>query len=515
MLKQDYRYRIRRQAWFYLITVCCISVACIAIANLTSIRADWTENHIYTLSDSTQDVLDRLDEPLMIRAYITSGMPQPYARLQRFIADMLQSYHEAGHGRVGVEIIDPASDPNIAGALQALNVPKVQVQVVEHDRAQVKQGYLAIVLEYLDKKETIGVVQSETGFEYNLTRKIKKLTGKGRIKIGISTGFGAHSIQDLQQFKAWAQDDYQLVAVDLNQEKVADDIQALLVVGMLHAPSKAWRYHLDQFRMRGGGVWVLAGHARANLAQGFAVQATDGDAHDWLKQDLGVAVEPGLVMDKRAQRVTVRDGVFQSQIDYPFVVNVLDMDDAHIITRNLDAVSMPFASPLIATHPGAKVLLRSSPWSAVQNGPPFDVYPLMSMEKRFDGLQLQAHMLAYSRAGSMDSAFHQNIIKHHDTHLKHTNHGRLLVFGSPSFLDNEFMGGTGLVLTLNALDWLTHHETLIDLRSRSDAQHPLAALSDSGKSVFKAFWMLGLPVLVLLFGLWRWRVLRKRSGDLA
>jgi len=42
----------------------------------------------------------------------------------------------------------------------------------------VKQGYLAVVIEFLDKKEIIPVVQSEEGFEYMLTRKIKKLTGK-------------------------------------------------------------------------------------------------------------------------------------------------------------------------------------------------------------------------------------------------------------------------------------------------------------------------------------------------
>jgi len=129
----DFRRTARRRAWLTLFAVATAIVLLTAAASLLHLRADWTENSVYTLSPSTKQLLSRLDEPILIRAYITSGMPQPYGRLKQFIEDMLRSYHEAGGSNVGFEFIDPADDPNVSSALAAMNVPKVQVQVVEDD----------------------------------------------------------------------------------------------------------------------------------------------------------------------------------------------------------------------------------------------------------------------------------------------------------------------------------------------------------------------------------------------
>ncbi len=500
----DQRKLIRRSAWLRVLVALSFGLLLFTLVSLSHIRSDWTEDQIYSLSDSTKQVLDALDEPLMIRAYITSDLPQPYGRLQRFIEDMLQSYYEAGHGKVGFDVIDPVSDGNVLASLKALNIPKIQVQVVENDQAQVKQGYLAIVLEYLDRKEVISVVQSEEGFEYLLTKKIKKLTGKGRVKIGITSSFAAHTLDELQRFSAWMKDDYELVTLDLLHADVPDDVRSVIVDGMTQVPSKAWRFRLDQFRMRGGGVWVLAGSARPLLSQGFDVQAVDAHANDWIHDDLGVSVESGLLMDKRAQRVVVRNGVFQSQVDYPFVANVLDLNETHVISQDLEAVSIPFVSPLLAVNEKAQVLMQSSPWSAVQDGPPFDVYPLMDIDKRFEGLQTKSEVLALVFDGKMTSAFKALPQGMKGSLITHVDDGRLLVIGSSGLLDDEFMDGSAVMLALNSLDWLSHDEALIALRSRGVTERPLAALSSDGKLVFKLLWLFFLPLLVLLFGLWRW-----------
>jgi len=506
---RDQRNTMRRSAWLRVFVVLFLGTVLCSLAKLSHVRSDWTEDGVYSLSETTKQVLDALDEPLMIRAYITSDLPQPYGRLQRFIEDMLQSYHDAGHGNVGFDSIDPQSDANVLASLKALHIPKLQVQLVEDDQAQVKQGYLAIVLEYLDHKEVISVVQSEEGFEYLLTKKIKKLTGKGRVKIGVTSSFGAHTLDELQRFSAWMSDDYELVSVDLSKQAVGNDVQGLIVAGMMSAPSTLWRFHLDQFRMRGHGVWVLAGNARPELSDGFHVQAADAQANAWIHDDLGVSVEPGLVMDKRAQRVVVRNGRFQSQVDYPFVPNVLDLNEHHAISRGLEAVAIPFASPLVAVNEKAKVLMQSSPWSAVQDGPPFDVYPLMKMDERFAGLQMKSQVLGLAFDGEMASAFKTLPAHSKGSWINHVDAGRLLVMGSSGFLDDEFMDGSAIVLALNSLDWLSHDEALIALRSRGVTERPLAALSHDGKMVFKLLWLFGLPCLILLLGLWRWWHLRR------
>lgn len=503
--QQDFRKNVRRQSWLMLLLMIAVLLLLFLATALSHLRSDWTEGQVYTLSESTVSVLDQLEEPVLIRAYITSGLPQPYGRLKRFLEDMLHSYHEAGRGNIGFEVLDPATDPNISAALTAMNIPKVQVQVIEDDQAQVMQGYLAVVIEYLDSKEIIPVVQSEIGFEYLLTRKIKKLTGKGRMKLGISSSFGASGLHQLRKFQEFAGDDYELVEVDLESgnQVVSPDIKTLIVAGMESAPTETFRNQLNQFRMRGGGLLLLAGNAKPQLSIGFQVVAVAPDANDWIRDDLGIAVEPGMVMDQRSTRVAVNQQqsgfMFRSLVDYPFLPSVTELDPEHVVTAGLESVSVPFASPLLWVDGdapkgrGHHLLMRSSPLSAVQSGPPFDVDPLIAIDRRFSGMTLRPSTLALALDGDAGSS-------------------RMIVMGSPAFLDDEFMDGGNLIAVLNMVDWLSGDEALVALRSRGVTQRPLEELSSAGRTFFKGLWMFGLPMLIALIGLWRWWVLKRRRA---
>ncbi len=521
---QDFRKVVRRQSWLTLVVMVIVSLFLFLVTALSHLRTDWTEGQVYTLSPSTVSVLEQLEEPLLVRAFITSGLPQPYGRLKGFIEDMLHAYHQAGAGNVGFELVDPSDDPNISASLTVMEIPKIQVQVVEDDQVQVKQGYLAVVVEYLDSKEIIPVVKSEEGFEYFLTRKIKKLTGKGRSKIGVLSGFGANSLYELRKLQELVSDDYELVEVDVENNTIPSDIRALIVAGMERAPTEAFRYRLDQFRMQGGGLLLLAGNAKAMLSAGFEVQPIDADAHSWMKHDLGVVVDSGMVMDQRATRVTVNQQkgglMFRSLVDYPFLPNVTAVDSEHVVTAGLESVSIPFASPLLWVDAGGdsegggqRVLMRSSPLSTVQSGPPFDVNPLLASQKRFSGMMLHASVLALARDGVTQSSFGRapegvDAVEH----ISKTDSARMIVVGSPSLLDDEFMDAGNLVALLNMLDWLSGDEALIDLRSRGVTQRPLEELSAAGRSFFKGVWMFGLPLLITLIGIWRWWALKRRRA---
>ncbi|MDX8388160.1 MAG: GldG family protein [Ghiorsea sp.] len=516
----DVRTSIRRKSWLTLLVVLAMSILLFALAAGSHMRSDWSDNQSSSLSESTKQVLASLDEPIQIKAYFTADLPQPYGQLQRFIEDKLLSYRDAGAGNIGYEMINPADDPNIEASLTALNIPKVQVQVVEDDRAQVRQGYLAIVIEYLDKQEIIPVLQSDAGFEYLLTRKIKKLSGKGKQTIAVATGFGASGLDKLQTLQQLLQDDYDFIDIDLDNVFVPAGVKTLIVDGVDQQPTESFRYHLDQFRMTGGGVFVLTSNVEPQLDRGFSVRAVDAYANAWVHDDLGVSVEPGLVMDPRASRITVNQQqggfAFRSVVDFPFIANVVDINADQIVTQGLEAVSFAFSAPLLWIDPNADkdVLLSSSSWSAVQSGPPFDVNPLVSIQERFEGLSLRTSALMLAQEGEMTSAFKQTPsgLANYE-HQGSTKQGRLLVSGSSALLDNEFVEGENTVLILNMLDWLSHDEALIELRSRGVTQRPLELLDKAGRNFFKVLWIFGLPVLLLMLGGWRWLSLRKRRAS--
>jgi len=322
----------------------------------------------------------------------------------------------------------------------------------------------------------------------------------------------------MRQLQELTGDDYELVDVDPDRKALPEDLKALIVAGMTTPPSEKFRYRLDQFRMHGGGLLLLAGNVRPALESGFDVQPVDANANDWLKQDLGVAIEPGLVMDRRATRVTVNRHqggfMFRSVVDYPFIPAVTDLGQKNAVTSALESVSVPFASPLLWVDqnlPGQQILMRSSSLSTVQSGPPFDVSPLLSTDERFAGMSLTPSILALSREGEVHSAFAAAPKEmESEGYVEQTGTTRMIVISAPVFLDDTFMDGGNLIAALNAIDWLAGDEGLIALRSRNVTQRPLEALSSAGKSFFKGLWMFGLPLLITMIGMIRWWLLKRR-----
>ncbi|MBI4395900.1 MAG: Gldg family protein, partial [Elusimicrobia bacterium] len=67
--------------------------AILVILNLLSqrlfFRWDWTAGRRYSLSSASKDLVRSLEDPVLIRAYISDGLPQPLATYGRYSRDLL------------------------------------------------------------------------------------------------------------------------------------------------------------------------------------------------------------------------------------------------------------------------------------------------------------------------------------------------------------------------------------------------------------------------------------------
>ena len=93
-------------------------VANLLLANLwldkvSMLRTDITAGKLYSLSPTSEDFLEQLKEPLLIRGYFSSKTHPLLAPLVPQLRDLLREYEVAGDGRVRVEIIDPADNPEL------------------------------------------------------------------------------------------------------------------------------------------------------------------------------------------------------------------------------------------------------------------------------------------------------------------------------------------------------------------------------------------------------------------
>ncbi len=155
----------------------------------TRARLDLTADRQYTLSRVTVDMISDLQEPLLLRAYLSERTHPLLSPLAPRITDMLREYEAASGGAVTVEIVDPAQEPELeAEAYQTYGIRPTPFQVAGRYEAAVINAYFDILVRYGDQSEVLNfrdLIEVETfrdgevdvrlrNLEYDLTRAIKK-----------------------------------------------------------------------------------------------------------------------------------------------------------------------------------------------------------------------------------------------------------------------------------------------------------------------------------------------------
>jgi ABC-2 type transport system permease protein len=153
------------------------------------LRLDLTAQQEYSLSQTTHDLLDNLQEPLLIRGYFSEKTHPLLAPLVPRIRDMLQEYEVASGGMVQLEIIDPAKDPDKeAEANQTYGIQPTPFQVAGRYETSIINSYFDILIRYGDQNVVLnfrdlieieshrdGVDVRLRNLEYDLTSSIKKV----------------------------------------------------------------------------------------------------------------------------------------------------------------------------------------------------------------------------------------------------------------------------------------------------------------------------------------------------
>jgi ABC-type uncharacterized transport system involved in gliding motility auxiliary subunit len=85
---------------------------------------------------------------------------------------------------------------------------------------------------------------------------------------------------------------------------------------------------------------------------------------------------------------------------------------------------------------------------------------------------------------------------------------KILLLSSSEMLSNNLLdpssSNPNTMFILNVLDVLNHRQDIADMRSKEQRFNPLGDTSAFAKTFIKAFNIAGLPVLVVIFGLFVW-----------
>jgi ABC-type uncharacterized transport system involved in gliding motility auxiliary subunit len=527
-------------------------------AYFPSPRVDLTQNGLFSLAPGSERLASSLDDRLEITAYFTENLPPPFNATERHVRDLLSEYAAASDGQIIVRFVNP-DDEAKQQAARADGVQPVAHQKIEEDQVAVVEGYRGMVLRYLDESRTMPVIQDTTGLEYMVTSAIKELVGE-RKPIGIVSGHGSPSLEQGLTSLRDVLKLYDLQDVDASQE-IDPGLATLLIVGPQEPFSDEELRRIDQYVMRGGSLGVFGGALAVDLAGGAGPSARPVSSRmDGLLGAWGVRLTSKIVADAQCSRAPMRGPLgLQVLVPYP-PIPVLQLDAEqleHPVMFRLASPMLPFVAPLeVGDAPdGAQitVLARSSQDSWTMSGPTISLEPRNPRDWQMTS-DAGPFDLMVAIEGKLPSAYVAPINEPDASAIQAPpiaeGDVRVLVAGTSTFLEDSFMPprqpqgevqmNAALALALNAIDWLAADSDLIAIRAKTIEEPALdipdsvlaaegTALSaaeegdeegvesaleerraaieswDTKKGMYRWLNTLGIPFLVALFGLFRWR----------
>lgn len=516
-------------------------------------QVDLTENQIYSLSSPSKAMVKSLDEKINVKAYF-GNVPVYIEDKQRYIEALLAEYADASGGKVTFEKIDPTGDTALMDELKKEGVDKITLRSFENDKREQIRIYFHVVFQYLDKKE-IWTPQggfSLEGLEYEFSSRIKRL-GKGKRKVGITTGFGEPAATQVLKLdgrelvpgqKFGLADLYEVVDVDWAKDpRAIEGVDVLIVNGPSRKVSDAAKLALDQFVMSGkpalifarGIKWERGGNEQMPpqmaVDQPYVGMPSEHGLGELLEH-WGFKVEANTILDGRASAMGIippgtPNGLL-ARAFFPYAQ--VGQNGPREMMQGIDVVVAPWSSvmklvgPLENAGEEFKVLplMRTAPSSFAREG-----VMAITREMKLNVAANDARgpfLVAAAASGKWKSfyagkALPEGVPPGTELLPEAPANTRLIVSSAPamvedaSLADIRFHGDrtytNGFLAAHNMVDWLAEDTDLVAARTKV-VERPLEAISDGKKTALKVANVAGPPLFVVLFGLLYWQ-LRERS----
>ena len=472
------------------------------------LRADLTDEKVFSLSNFSKEVVRNLEDPVTITAFFTSDLPAQLALNERFLKDKLEDYRAYGGDNVQYRFVDPDEDEEIQSEAVRYGIQPIQVQVVEENSVQLKNAYMGVAIQYESKREVIPFLQEISRLEYDLTSAILRMTRESRPSVSFLSGNGEpNPMEDMQSFYEGLAKNYDVTTVEASALSSPEKPEILLVVAPEDTIPQEDLEAIDTFLMEGGRAAFLINRVQADLQMGQAAEQNIGI--ETLIDPYGGGLTPNLIMDESSGVVTLptRMGGFtiQQQIRYPLFPQVANFNPENMMVNRLPGLMFFFVSSIdttIAPPPGVtrEPLIYSSAQSGEQRG-----FFMLQPTQTTASLSGGPYVLGVALTGTFPSAFNPS---------RKSAPTRMVVVGDGDLFNESILGGSAAPHTLfglNMVDWLIQDEALLTIRAKTLSARPLRETPDQAKTWVK-YGNMALPlILVMVIGLVRWQRRKSRN----
>lgn len=450
-------------------------------------RIDFTADKRYTLSQTTKDILNSLEDVVTITAYFSNGLPPQLENMRKDLQDLLSEYYNVSDQKVVYEFVDPDSDPQIQQQVQQMLAPQ-QIQVREQNKMSAQIAYMGAVVKMGREQEVIPAIQPGAATEYSISKAIKKMSSTNKPKVGLITGHGEVGLQNLIQVQQELNTLYEVDTISL-EEEAWSNYKTLIIMGARDSVPQSQLQKLDLFLESGGGL-LVALNAIDNPQQQMWNGLETG-LEPWLNEK-GFNLESALLIDNNSPVIPVQTQMGISLVSMPFFPTVQNYA-SHPITEGLESIQLRFTRPvaigtLDSTVSGGVLVSTSETSGKVLLPTMFNLQRQWTRADFSDGPQPLAAYLEGKIEGSSES--------------------KIVVIGNADFAINENpqqgIDPNNVNLLVNSVDWLTEDIGLISLRTKGVTNRRIDAELEEGEITAVRYITFLLPIIIVfVFGFLR------------
>lgn len=473
-----------------------LSLAILAMAGLFSslayVRLDLTSEKRHSLTTSSKNVLDSLDDQVLVKCYFTGEFPARYKRLEKSIREKLDEFTERSDGMLAYEFIDPYenTDEETAAEIEKnLYEQGLRFTRIAYEGEGVKNFrniWPAAVMAYKGREIAVQFLKSDNPempdemingsintIEYELLSKLRILMRREKPRVAFLEGHGELSEIETRSFADALRDFYQVSRVRLDEkvnalcEKVpgvkyrVPKFEALVIAKPDSAFSDKDKLIVDQYIMNGGKVMWLVDPIITDLDSLRRQQQTIGVSNENKLYDFlfhyGARLNRNIVIDRSCALIAFDTGPMGNQRNMQFFnwyFSPLSMpaDSAHPIVNNLDPILFEFTSSIdtVGSDPNIQktVLLSSSYYSREFKAPVRINSGIVNIDPNFREYNLPFQPLAVLLEGPFHSGFDGRLTAEalNDTDLGYRSGGeenKMIVIADGDVIRNKVVDNNG------------------------------------------------------------------------
>ena len=449
------------------------------------LQLDLTHDRRYSLSSGTRQLLKELPDRVTLTLYTSNNLPGPMQVTLRDTSDVLKDFKRVS-SKLQLKSVLVSDNPSEQADARKQGIREVQFNQIGSSTFQVQTGYLGLTIRYADKQDIIDFIEDAGNLEYELSRRILKLTRDQQPKLGLIQATDAGNSSVLTQLLS---DQYQVVTLsatsptdswaDLNGVVILDDGTG----GDQATPSAELK---NFFNNNGGAVFFIDGVA---VNQQSLTGTPNTSAFINLLPEFGLTLKPDLVFDmQRNEAITLGSGNSRYIVSYPFWLRAV-ADAANTPWAGAGGATLGWASSLTLNNLNgwqAKPLLTTSPVSGTQTET-FTLSPNSLSSLTPTGQKLVVAALTEKAK--------QRVAVVADTQV-----------ASDDFLSNSQENG---VFVSNLIDWVAADPILLNIPRRTAGRTTFNFASPDQIQTVQIVNIIAPPLVVSLLGFW-WLHRRKQ-----